>query len=300
MTAAAGQCRVPGFEAGMKALITGAMGQLAQEFQRTLPLSGHTVQVPSERSLDITDLSSIRSALSDLHPDVVINCAAYNNVDKAETDFETAYGVNAIGPENLAASCREFKALFVHYSSDYVFDGGKEGFYTEADETNPINKYGETKRSGEIRVMNAAPQYLIFRLSWVFGKGRQNFLYKLSEWAGKNPVLKVVSDQVSVPTYTEDIVATTMLAIERGARGLYHLTNSGYASRYEVARYFLEKTGANNIILPVTSDRFPSPAKRPYFSAMSTGRLSAELGCSIPDWKNAIDRYVQNVQGDTQ
>jgi dTDP-4-dehydrorhamnose reductase len=148
--------------------------------------------------------------------------------------------------------------------------------------------------------MNAAPQYLIFRLSWVFGKGRQNFLYKLSEWAGKNPVLKVVSDQVSVPTYTEDIVATTMLAIERGARGLYHLTNSGYASRYEVARYFLEKTGANNIILPVTSDRFPSPAKRPYFSAMSTGRLSAELGCSIPDWKNAIDRYVQNVQGDTQ
>jgi dTDP-4-dehydrorhamnose reductase len=284
----------------MKILITGAKGQLAQEYQRSIPPSGHIVLAPSEESLDIAEPASIRAAMDQLRPDIVINCAAYNNVDKAEIDFEMAYRVNALGPENLAASCREFNALFVHYSSDYVFDGGKEGFYTEADETNPINRYGETKRAGEIRVMNAASQYLIFRLSWVFGKGQQNFLYKLAEWAGKNPVLKVVSDQVSVPTYTEDIAATTMLAIERGARGLYHLTNSGYASRYEVARYFLEKTGANNIILPVTSDHFPSPAKRPYFSAMSNGRLSAELGCAIPEWKNAIDRYVQNVRKDKQ
>jgi dTDP-4-dehydrorhamnose reductase len=300
MTAAAGRCRAHVFKAGMKVLITGAMGQLAQEFQRLLPLSRHTVLAPSEESLDITDLALIRSVIGDLHPDVVINCAAYNNVDKAETDFETAYRVNALGPDNLAASCMEHGALFVHYSSDYVFDGGKEGFYTEADETNPINRYGETKRAGEIRVMNAASQYLIFRLSWVFGKGRQNFLYKLAEWAGKNPVLKVVSDQVSVPTYTEDIAAITMLAIDRKVSGLYHLTSSGYASRYEVARYFLEKTGAKSIILPVTSDHFPSPAKRPYFSAMSNGRLSAELGCAIPDWKNAIDRYIQNIRGDIE
>lgn len=282
----------------MKILITGASGQLAREFQQLLPFSGHTVNAPSEESLDITDPASVRSAIGDLHPDAVINCAAYNNVDKAETDHETAYRVNALGPENLAVICREFNALFVHYSSDYVFDGRKEGFYTETDEANPINSYGETKRAGEIRVMNTADQYLLFRLSWVFGKGQQNFLYKLAEWAGKKKVLKIVSDQVSVPTYTEDIAAITMLAIERKLRGLYHLTNSGYASRYEVARYFLEKTGLETLVLPVTSDQFPSPARRPYFSAMSNGRLSAELECKIPVWEDAIDRYIQSIRGD--
>ncbi len=284
----------------MKILITGTEGQLAQEYQRILPLSGHIVLAPSEESLDITDAASIRVAMEKLHPDIVINCAAYNNVDKAETDIEMAHCVNALGPENLAVSCVEHGALLVHYSSDYVFDGRKEGFYTEDDVTNPINRYGETKRDGEVRVMNVAAQYLIFRLSWVFGAGTQNFLHKLACWAAKNSVLKVVSDQISVPTYTEDIAVVTMLAIERGLRGLYHLTNGGYAARYEVARYFLERTGAESLDLPVTSDYFPSPAKRPYFSAMSNGRLTAEIGLEIPDWKNAMNRYIQNVRKGVQ
>jgi dTDP-4-dehydrorhamnose reductase len=134
--------------------------------------------------------------------------------------------------------------------------------------------------------------FLLFRVSWVF-EGKQNFLYKLLEWAKKNRVLKVVSDQISVPTYTKDIVSLTMLAINKGLRGVYHLTNSGYASRYEVARFFIERLGLNNLILPVGSDYFPSPAKRPYFSAMSNLRLSKTLDVHIPDWKVGIESYVE-------
>jgi dTDP-4-dehydrorhamnose reductase len=281
----------------VKILITGAGGQLAQEFQRVLAGAGHDVLAPSEESLDISDDAVVRSVLKSHRPDIVLNCAAYNNVDKAEKeDYDTACRVNALGPKNLALACRENGALLVHYGTDYVFDGRKEGFYTEDDVTAPINRYGETKREGELFVMSEAQKYLLFRLSWVFGDGKQNFLYKLAEWARKNPVLKIVSDQVSVPTYTEDIVRITMLAVEKQLRGLYHLTNGGYASRYEVARYFLEKIGADNIVLPVTSDLFPSPAKRPYFSAMSSAKLSAALGGEIPIWKDAVDRYVQKNQ----
>jgi dTDP-4-dehydrorhamnose reductase len=281
----------------VKILITGAGGQLAQEFQRVLPGAGHDVLAPSEESLDISNDAVVRSVLKSHRPDLVLNCAAYNNVDKAEKeDSGAAYRVNALGPKNLACACRESGALLVHYGTDYVFDGRKEGFYTEDDATAPINRYGETKREGELFVISEVEKYLLFRLSWVFGEGKQNFLYKLAEWARKNPVLKIVSDQVSVPTYTEDIVRITMLAVEKQLRGLFHLTNGGYASRYEVARYFLEKIRANIIVLPVTSDLFPSPAKRPYFSAMSNAKLSAALGCEIPVWKDAIGRYLQKNQ----
>lgn len=277
----------------MKVLITGARGQLAQEFRRALPALGHDLHAPPEESLDISNSRVVRDFCEALRPDLVINCAAYNHVDKAEDDSDTAYRANAIGPKNLALACREHGALLVHYSTDYVFDGRKEGFYTEYDAPNPINRYGETKLAGDIFVSSEADQFLIFRVSWVFGEGKQNFLYKISEWAGKNPVLKIVGDQISVPTYTEDIVGITMQAVERGLRGVYHLTSSGYCTRYELARYFLEKTGANNLVLPVPSDHFPLPAKRPYFSAMSNEKLAAALGREIPDWKNAVDRYIR-------
>jgi dTDP-4-dehydrorhamnose reductase len=278
----------------MRILITGAAGQLAQEFQRSLPGAGHDVLAPSEESLDISNDEVVRNVINTHRPDLVLNCAAYNNVDKAEKeDADAANRVNVLGPRNLAIACRESGALLVHYGTDYVFDGRKENFYTEDDMTGPINRYGKTKREGELSVIKESEKYLLLRVSWVFGDGKQNFLYKLTEWAQTHPVLKIVGDQVSVPTYTEDIARITMLAVERQLRGLYHLTNSGYASRYEVARYFFEKTGANNLVLPATSDLFPSPARRPYFSAMSSARLSAELECKIPDWKDAVDRYIK-------
>src|SRR4030043_1313553 len=279
----------------MKILITGANGQLAREFQKTLENYDYTVVALDKESLDISDLDVVTEAFSKYNPYIILNCAAYNFVDKAEKDFDTAYQTNAKGVENLALACKKHRALLVHFSSDYVFDGTKEDFYTEEDEPNPINNYGKSKLMGEKFLTEETDKFLLFRVSWVFGGGKQNFLYKLSEWGKKNRVLKVVSDQISVPTFTKDIAILTMLAIYKGLRGVYHLTNSGYASRYEVARYFIERLGLDNLILPVNSDYFPSPAKRPYFSAMSNHKLSRALGVNIPDWRIGIDRYIEEM-----
>lgn len=276
----------------MKILIAGANGQLAREFQKALENYSYTVVALDKESLDISDLNIVAETFSKHNPDIVLNCAAYNFVDKAEEDFDTAYKVNASGVRTLAVACKKNNALLVHYSTDYIFDGTKEDFYTEEDEPNPINNYGKSKLLGEKLLTEETDRFLLFRVSWVFGEGKQNFLYKLSELGKKNRVLKVVYDQISVPTFTKDIVILTMLAIDKGLRGVYHLTNSGYASRYEVARYFIERLDWDNLILPVNSDYFPSSAKRPYFSAMSNLKLSRALGVNIPDWRLGIDRYI--------
>jgi dTDP-4-dehydrorhamnose reductase len=253
------------------------------------------VAAPSEESLDVTDAISIQEAIYQCEPEIIINCAAYNLVDKAEQDFDTACNINATGVRQLAIASREHNALLVHFSTDYVFDGRKENFYTEEDEPNPINNYGKSKLSGERFIAEETDDFLLFRLSWVFGEGRQNFLYNLLKWAEKDKVLKVACDETSVPTYTEDIAKVAMLAIGKKLRGVFHLTNGGYATRYEVARYFLEKLGMDKLILPVSSDYFKMPAERPRFSAMSSRRISEALSFPIPDWKNCIDRFITNT-----
>jgi dTDP-4-dehydrorhamnose reductase len=281
----------------MNILITGAEGQLAKQFQETLKIFGHTSTAFDKESMDISDSDAVTEIISKNAPDVVINCAAYNYVDKAEDDFDIACKVNASGVKNLASACKKNNALIVHFSSDYIFDGTKGDFYTEEDKPNPINKYGESKLLGEKFLQEETDNFILFRASWVFGKGKNNFLYKLSEWADKNRILRIVCDQISVPTYTEDIVSITTFAIEKKLRGIYHLTNSGYASRYEVARYFLEKMGMDRLVLPVTSDYFPSSVKRPYFSSMSNQKISKKMNVNIPDWRIGIDRYIRLVFG---
>jgi len=301
----------------MKFLITGAKGQLAREFARVLQkakgeerggegvLKSRKQSANSKKSrcselialdkekLDISDPNAVSEAISYYKPDVVINCAAYNLVDEAERDLDIAFRVNALGPKNLASTCRKYNALLVHYSTDYVFDGEKRDFYTEEDEPKPVNNYGKSKLEGEKLLREETDNFLLFRVSWVFGEGKQNFFYKLKEWIKTQNVVKVACDQISVPTYTEDIVKITIQAMNEGVRGVYHLTNSGYASRYETARYFIEKLYLTNLILPVCSDFFPSSAKRPYFSAMSNAKISKILNISIPDWKDGVDRFIK-------
>lgn len=277
----------------MKFLITGAKGQLAREFLKVLKNDDHKIKALDKEGLDVSDSHAVLEAVLYYRPDIIINCAAYNFVDKAEEDFETAFRVNATGPKNLASACKKHNVLLIHYSTDYIFDGTKEDFYTELDKPNPINNYGKSKLEGEELLKGEMDNFLLFRVSWVFGEGKRNFLFKLKEWAEKQKVMKVVCDQISVPTYTEDIVSSTILAIKEGLRGVYHLTNNGYASRYEVARYFLERLGMNRLILPVSSDYFNTPAKRPYFSAMSNVKLSKELRLAIPDWRDGVDRFIK-------
>ncbi len=279
----------------MKFLITGANGQLAKEFPEYLKDFGHDYCSFDKASLDISNMDAVLKKIEENKPDIVLNCAAYNFVDKAEDDYEIALRVNAEGVMNLAIACKKNNILLVHYSTDYIFDGLKRDFYNEDDEPNPLNKYGQSKLLGEKYLQDTMNNFLLFRVSWVFGQGRQNFLSKLLDWAKNNKVLKIVCDQISIPTYTNDIVSLTLFSINKRLRGVYHLTNSGYASRYEVARYFIERAGLENLVLPANSNDFPSPAKRPFFSAMSNKKLSGALNVDIPDWKTGIDRYIETL-----
>ena len=215
----------------MRVLIAGKSGQLAQEFTRQLSAPAFTVLAPDEKELDITNAETVRTIVGASRPDVVLNCAAYNLVDDAERAPGPAFAVNATGVANLAAACREAGAVLVHYGTDYVFGGLKETPYTEEDNPDPINAYGQSKLAGERLLAESMEDYLLLRVSWVFGDGRQNFLYKMLQAARSREVIEVVDDQVSIPTSTRDIVKYTMQALEKGLRGLYHLTNSGFASQ---------------------------------------------------------------------
>lgn len=277
----------------MKYLITGANGQLGRQFVNTLKSAGAHFLALSRQELDITDFEKVLATVEQFKPEVVINCAAYNHVDKAEEDFDSALKVNCIGVSNLAVACRQIKALLIHYSTDYVFDGHKQELYTEEDNPNPLNKYALSKYLGEKQVIAISERYIIFRTSWVYGEGTQNFLYKLEQWAKSHDYLRIACDEFSVPTCTRTIVEITLKAIDKGLTGLYHLVNSGYASRYEWAKEFFRIKGINKFIYPAYQHEFNLPAKRPRWSAMSNDRISRELGVEIKEWKEEMREFLK-------
>jgi dTDP-4-dehydrorhamnose reductase len=278
----------------MKYLITGKNGQLAQAFIDKFKGQSIDFSAPEESQLDITDYNATVTVVTTYRPDVIINCAAYNLVDKAEQDKDRVFAVNATGPKNLARVAASQKALLVHFGSDYVFDGQKEdGLYTESDPVNPLNEYGQSKLAGEQHVMDELDQCLVLRLSWVFGSGKQNFIYKLTEWSRNNEYLKIACDEFSVPTYTGMVVDITLKAIEQGMTGRYHLTNSGFCSRYEWAKLILNTIGVKKFIRPVTMDTFNLPAKRPKFSAMINSRLAGLLNVEIPTWEESVRSFLK-------
>jgi len=274
-----------------KVLITGASGQLGKEFLKVLSSKGIDFVALERKDLDIANFEEVYKTLKEINPSIVINCSAYNQVDLAETEILQAFSTNAIGPYNLAITCREINAKLIHYSTDYVFDGIKKGLYTEEDSPNPLNQYARSKLLGEELVKQVLEDYLILRMSWVYGEDTQNFLYKLEEWAKKQEVLKVVVDEFSVPTSTKTIVEVTLKAIDAGLTGLYHLTNSGYASRYEWAKEYFKLKGMNKLIYPALQADFNLPAKRPKWSVMSNEKISKALGITIRDWKEELKSF---------
>jgi dTDP-4-dehydrorhamnose reductase len=278
----------------MKYLVTGRNGQLASAFIRRLELRSIDCSAPDESILDITDAGKTDACIASAKPDIILNCAAYNLVDKAEQEPHIAFSVNETGPRNLAVAAHKHHAVLVHYSSDYVFDGRKEtALYGEGDATNPLNQYGRSKLAGELAVREVlGDRSLVFRLSWVFGGGKQNFIAKLLEWSAAQEYLRIACDEFSVPTWTETVVDVTLNALEQGAGGLYHLTNSGYCSRYEWAKAILRNKGINKFIRPVPMDSFNLPAKRPKFSAMSNRTIMDRLSIPIPAWEEAVSRFL--------
>jgi dTDP-4-dehydrorhamnose reductase len=278
----------------MKYLIAGRNGQLAQAFIRKLEERALDFEAPEESHLDIADSTSVNRGVDSYKPDVIINCAAYNLVDRAEQERDKVFAVNAMGPRYLAHAAAKRKAVIVHFSSDYVFDGQKQnGLYCENDAVNPLNEYGRSKLAGERAVREETDKSLVFRLSWVFGEGKQNFIYKLLDWTKNNEFLKIACDEFSVPTYTDTVADNTLKALEQGVTGLYHLTNSGFCSRYEWAKAVLRELGINKFIRPVTSEIFNLPAVRPKFSAMSNDHVCRLLNIHIPSWEEGIRSFLR-------
>lgn len=275
-----------------KFLITGSSGQLAKEFIRSFEKQGFNFSAPGEDQFDITDPAKVRAVIRQYDPDIILNCAAYNLVDNAEDEPQKALKVNSEAVSILAVACEETGIFPVHFSTDYIFDGTKKDFYTEEDRPNPLNVYGQSKLKGEEEIRKELKSFLIFRLSWVFGAGEQNFLYKLSQWAKGKESLKVVSDEVSVPTYTEDVVKVVMRALEQGLEGTYHLTNTGRCSRYEWAKYYFEKMEISTEIQECSITEFSAKAKRPLETVMSNKKISDTLNISIPTWQDAVNRMV--------
>ncbi|KAF0207703.1 MAG: dTDP-4-dehydrorhamnose [Actinobacteria bacterium] len=222
---------------------------------------------------------------------VLVDAAAYTNVEGAEDDAERAYLVNETGPRLLATAAREAELAFVHVSTDFVFDGRKVGAYVETDEVNPLSVYGASKLAGERAVAEAYPEALVVRTAWVFGCGGVNFPTKILELAATRETLSVVTDEIGSPTYTLDLANGILALVDAGACGLFHLAGAGSCSRFEMAGEVLRLAGLSRELVPVTASAFPSKAARPANSVLDCSR-AASLGVTMPDWRDALGRFV--------
>lgn len=279
----------------MKYIIAGASGQLAKEFIETLKNKNIDFVAPSEQEFDITNKEKISKIVSQCKPDIILNCAAYNNVEQAEVDNTCAYLINHKALQNLVEISKENNIKLIHFGTDYVFDGTKNDFYTEQDIPNPLNEYGKSKLAGEQEVLKYSNS-LVLRLSWVIGNGKQNFLYKLSQWVQKTNKLNISCDEISIPTFTFDIVKYTLLAIDKNLTGLYHLTNSQKCSRYELAKEYINLMGYNAELTPVPMSTFASKVKRPLQTPLSNKKLSTELNTEIPSWKSSLGVFCAKIK----
>ncbi len=260
-----------------------------------LEKQGRPFRAPDREKLDVTDLAVVREAIEGLKPFLVINCAAYNHVDRAEREPHEAIAVNALGVRNLALVCEDLGIPLMHISTDYVFDGGSKVPYTIAHQPRPLNAYGRSKLLGEHFLTSMCRRYYLVRVSWVFGEGERNFLHKVFQWAEDRGTLRIVDDQVSAPSYAPHIAQVLLQLCETGAYGLYHLHNSGECSRYEWASYALRRAGWQGRIEPVSSDHFPTPAERPAYSVLDLYPLDEMIDYCLPTWQEATDQWLKEA-----
>jgi dTDP-4-dehydrorhamnose reductase len=264
--------------AGGAVLILGAGGMLGRDL--TAAFSG--ARLCGHKDLDITDEAAVKAYILDAKPDLVINAAAYTDVDGCEDDHGRAFAVNGDAPGYIAAACHEVGARLIHYSTDYVFDGSKTE-YMESDEPNPINVYGASKLLGEQNIAREMDNYLIIRTSWLFGRHGKNFVDTIRHLSRTNETVRVVTDQVGKPTYTMDLARKTA-EIAECPPGIYHVTNDGVCSWYEFARAF-----APNVV-PCSSDEFPRKARRPAYSVLVNTKTSP-----LRHWKEALEEYLNTT-----
>ena len=282
-------------ENSMKVLITGANGQLGMDISDLCRRNGHDVTACGSKELDITRYDAVTETVQNLRPDIIINCAAFNAVDLAESEWEKAFLVNGIGPKNLSLAANNVNAVLVHYSTDYIFNGKTSRAYTIADHPDPISRYGESKLLGEQEVLRHAKNYYLIRVSWVFGLGNINFVKKVLEWSDKSDSITVVDDQIASPTYTRDLAKATLDLIQTDRFGLYHCTNTGHCSRFDFAAYILQQVGWSGELIPGKSTDFLTPASRPEFSVLDNFGLKQVIGYNLPSWQDATERFLHEI-----
>ncbi len=293
----------------MRLLLLGKNGQLGWELQRTLATLGEVAayDIPE---IDLTDLGGLSRLVEEIHPQVVVNAAAYTAVDRAEDEPQMAKAVNATAPGVLAEAARQSDAAFIHYSTDYVFDGSKGEAYSETDAPCPINVYGRSKLEGERATEQAGGAYLILRTSWVFSTRRDSFVSKVLQWSRQKPELRVVTDQVGSPTWARMLAEITAQVIAKAGenpagwiaerRGIYHLAGRGAASRFEWAEAILgfdphpEEQRAKSIQPALTSE-FPMPARRPLYSALDCSKFTRVFGLQLPLWRDGLRMAMEGV-----
>ena len=275
----------------MKILITGSNGMLGHDLIEALK-DNHELVLTTSRTLDITDKEQVFDFISQNKPDIVINSAAYTDVDGCEENQDLAYSINGEGVKNLAFACREADSALLHISTDYIFNGENTRPWVEDDEIGPISVYGKSKLKGEQAILEILDKFFIVRTAWLYGVNGRNFPKTMLELAENHSQITVVYDEVGTPTYTPDLAKAISQLIETDHYGIYHITNSGSCSWCEFARYIFEVVGKDVEVIPVTAAEFARPAPRPHYSVLENRNWIKKGFEPLRSYKEAIKEYI--------
>ncbi len=286
----------------MNILITGANGQLGHEMQRVAKESNDnyifTDVAEGYENLDITDLEAIRKMVKANNIEIIVNCAAYTNVDRAESDFDTANLINNTAAGNLATAMKEVEGTLIHVSTDYVFQGDRNIPCREDWPTNPLGVYGKTKLAGEKAIEATGCKHIILRTAWLYSQWGKNFVKTMQSLTASKDSLKVVFDQVGTPTFAGDLadaIAHIINTRQLDKTGIYHFSNEGVCSWFDFAKIICELSGNTCDIQPCYSEEFPSPVKRPHFSVLDKSKLKSTFGIRVPYWTDSLKKCTKQL-----
>lgn len=286
-----------------KILVTGSNGQLGNELRELANNAPFDFIFTDIAELDITDSNAVTALFAQEHFDFAINCAAYTNVNKAESDEDVAKKINALAPENLAKACKTYQCKFIHISTDYVFDGSHCQPYSEDEDVCPQSAYGRTKLDGEQRVLAAHDMSIIIRTTWLYSTYGNNFVKTMIHYGKEKDSLNVVFDQVGTPTYAGDLaqaIITIITKVTQGEKafvpGIYHFSNEGVCSWYDFTKEIHAIAGISCQVNPIETKDYPTPATRPFYSVLNKAKIKNTFGVTVPYWKDSLIRCIQKLK----